>query len=356
MKRERFLSLLLVVLFAFMLPATACNQNSEDSVATRTIVDMSGRSVEVPVKVERVFMDWAQGTLHMMTLGALDKVLAVRTAFEGEIFTWARLIDPNFDIVPKDDDPFTNIEALLVYEPDVVFTLYEDDAKNYESVGIPAVVVTFADYDQFRQGMQIIGDVLGEEYAAKAKRYNDFCTSNIPMVNERLADIGESDKKLIHYVVGRADSALFTRGYDQIEATWIEMAGGRYAARAFMDHSVELSLEQVLDFDPDIIFVGGHQQAASYKILFADPILSEMRAVKSGEVYRMPQGIFPWSEMGPEACMQIVFAAKTLYPDRFADVDIAQMAKGFYRDFIGREVSDEYIAMMLQGRLTPDGE
>jgi len=317
---------------------------------------MKGRTVTIPKTVNKVFMDWAQGTLHMMTLGALDKVLAVRTAFEGEIFYWARTVYPNFDIVPKDDAPFTNIEALLGYTPDLVFTLDENDAKNYESVGIPAVVVTFNDYDQFKQAMGIIGEVLGGEYAAKATMFTDFFNMNIKLVTERLSDVKDTDRKLVHYVRGNANSAFITHGYDQIESTWVELAGGRYAAHEFMGRAIELSVEKLLELDPDIIVVGGHQQAASFKLLMNDTNLSGMRAIQNGYVYRIPQGIFPWSEMGPEASMQMVWAAKTLFPDRFKDIDIAKMAKKFYRDFLGADVSDEIIAQMQAGKLTPTGD
>jgi iron complex transport system substrate-binding protein len=87
-----------------------------------------------------------------------------------------------------------------------------------------------------------------------------------------------------------------------------------------------------------------------------DSTFSEMRAIRSGQVFRMPQGIFPWSEMGPEASMHMVWVAKLLFPDRFEDIDIAQMTKSFYLDFLRADVSDEIIAQMQAGKLTPIGD
>jgi iron complex transport system substrate-binding protein len=334
------------------LSLTACTQSSNDGNETREVVDISGNIVTIPVSVERVFMDWAQGTLHMFTLGAIEKVLAVRPAFDGEIFYWARTIYPNFDVVPRNNDPFENIEALLALQPDVVIAINENRMAEFEAVGIPAVLVNFLDYDNFMKSIQIIGDVLGGEYIATARRYNEFFKNNIALVTERLADVSYNDMELVHLVFGRADNALTTQGGDQIEAYWVQLGGGRYAAHDLIGRSITLSVETLLAYDPDVLFVGGHQQAASYSILMNDPILSEMRAVQNGRVYRIPQGIFPWSEMGPEASMQMVWTAKTLFPDRFSDVDLSIMAKGFYRDFLGVEVSDTLILQMQEGRLT----
>lgn len=353
---KRFLCCLKVIVLVCVL-FSACKQNrSSASEDSRDIVDMKGRTVTIPKTVDKVFMDWAQGTLHMMTLGALDKVVAVRTAFEGEIFTWARTIYPNFDVVQKDDAPFMNIEALLAYEPDVIFSLSDEDSRNYENIGIPVVVVTFADYDEFKQAMRIIGDVLGGEYAIKATKFVDFFNANIALVSERLVDVDNADKKVIHYIQGRAETALRTQGYGGIESTWVELAGGKYAANDLIGRSIDISKEKFLQLDPDIILIGGHQQASSLQALMNDSTFSEMRAIRNGQVFRMPQGIFPWSEMGPEASMHMVWVAKLLFPDRFEDIDIAQMAKGFYLDFLGADISDEIIAQMQAGKLTPTGD
>ena len=77
----------------------------------------------------------------------------------------------------------------------------------------------------------------------------------------------------------------------------------------------------MLDVDPDIVIIGAQNQADVYDQLMVDPVLAGMSAVKNGTVYRAPQGIFPWCRNGPEAAIQMVWAAKLLHPAEFADVD-----------------------------------
>ena len=360
------------LLCALMVAALACSLlsacgsdrsgNGGSDGDARSIIDIKGRTVVVPEIVNKVFVDWAQGGTLLMTLGAADKFAVVSTRwFNDSDMAWSNIICPALAEIPRDLEPYSNLEALLAYEPDVVITSETGDyfkAEDYEGVGFPTVCVNFTDYDSFKQSMTVIGNVLGGEYAAKAARYNDFLDSNIALVTERLAGIGDADKQSVYYIDSRTDSAYFTRGTGEIQETWIKLAGGKYATHALAggSGSIEMSKEKLLTLDPDVIIVGSQWQADAMKLLMSDDTLAELRAVKSGQVYRNPQGVFPWCKMGPEACMQMVWAAKLLYPDKFEDIDVAQMAKGFYLDFYGSELSNENIANILAGKLSPTGE
>jgi iron complex transport system substrate-binding protein len=282
LKMKRFVWCLVVVVLACFL-VTACGKSRGSNSGNRSIVDMSGRTVEIPENVNRVFVDWVQGTLHMMTLGALDKVVAVRTGFDGEIFTWARAIYPNFDIVTRDDAPFSNLEALLAYEPDVVFTIEQGDFKSddYERVGIPAIVVRFEDYDTFRQSITIIGNVLGGKYAVKAEKFNAFFSGNESLVKERLLNINADEKKLVHLVDGRIDDALRTVGRDQVEAAWIKTAGANFAAEEFTGRAIDITEEKFLQLNPDIILIGAQYQASAMRWLMSNATLRHLDAVKN---------------------------------------------------------------------------
>jgi iron complex transport system substrate-binding protein len=347
--------LMAIILVSFLL--TDCSKNRGSNSGTRTIVDMDGRTVKIPETVNKVFCGWFQGALHMMTLGAADKLVAVSQYFTGEGFPWAYEICSDLANITRDQAPFNNLEALLAYNPDVVFTLADEDImpEDYENVGITAVVVRFTDYDTFMRSIAIMGEVLGGEHAAKAARFSEFFTGNIEMVNERLADISETDEKLVHYVNSKVDNALFTKGRDQIEATWIKMAGGRFATEEYTG-TVELTEEKLLQLNPDIILCGDQNSASGKKWLLNNTTLKNLDAVKNNQVYRTPQGIFPWDKMAAEASMQMVWAAKLLHPNKFEDIDIAKMAQDFYLEFYGANVSDENIALILEGRQGPTGE
>jgi len=352
----------LIIIAAGCFMFTSCQANHSDNVNnTRNVTDMKGRKVSVPQTVNKIFVDWTQGATILMTLGASDKLVSVSAGFDTDDMSWARIICSDIANVPRNQAAFSNMEVILSYKPDVVITSEQGDffrVTDYERVGIPTVYVSFHDYDSFKESMIVVGNVLGDEkYIEKATKFNNFLDSNISMVTERLAGVSDADKKSVYYMDdSRTNFALYTVGRGEIQETWTEMSGGKFATKNLLGSKIEISKEKLLKIDPDIILVGSKNQHATMKMLMNDSTLSNLQAVKKNQVYRIPQGIFSWCKTGPESSMQMVWTAKLLYPDLFTDIDIAKMAKSLYLDFFGTDVSDENIGKILAGKLTPTGE
>ena len=53
--------------------------------------------------------------------------------------------------------------------------------------------------------------------------------------------------------------------------------------------------------------------------------------------------------------MQILWAAKTIQPEIFADIDVRAETKAFYKKFMNYELSDAEFEYILKG-LSPNGE
>jgi iron complex transport system substrate-binding protein len=188
-------------------------------------------------------------------------------------------------------------------------------------------------------------------------RYNDFLDGNIALVTSRLASVRDVDKRLVYYMDSRFDDAYHTVGVGEIQETWIKLAGGIFATEDLSGRNLLITAEKLLSIDPDIIFIGSgaYDPYITRQMLESDPALVNLKAVRNNDIVIMPKGIFAWCRTGPEFCMQMVWAAKFLYPDKFEDIDVVQMTKNFYRDFYGTNVSDENIAKILAGKMPPAG-
>ena len=330
------------------------SENEHDG--TRSITDLDGRTVTFNEDVNKVFVDWAQGLVILMTLDEIDKQAVVASYMdEGDTFAWASIICPDFLDVPRDSAPYSNVEALLNYEPDIVFTIEKSSISKYENVGIPAAYVEFTDYDKFQKSITLMAEVIGGDAPSVAKNYCDFMNGNIELVEERLADLPDDERPTVYYMDGRTDSCLITVGSGEIEETWIETAGGDFSTKEFSGRAIEMTKEKFLELDPDIILIGSQWQAAAKDLLLADETLSGLSAIQNNQVYRIPPGLFPWCKMGPEQSMQMVWAGKLLHPEYFEDIDIEDMARNFYKQFFDYDISDEYLDAILSGKLSPTG-
>jgi iron complex transport system substrate-binding protein len=355
-----FVKVISVIMACLMLCSffTACSKDfSKDSDETRRIVDMAGNTVNLPEKVNKVFVDWASGVTLITTLSATDKLVCAPKAFETDTFAWTRIICPAIDSVKKDDDAYTNLEAVLNYEPDLVITKSTDNIETYKKLGMAAIYVDFNNNESFKESLKIVGKALGESEYKVAEKYCEYFDANYKIVTDRLSKIDPKSKQTVYYVDSRFVDPYHSVGRGEIQEEWITAAGGILATAAeFEGRNLEINAEKILEINPDIIMIGAQNQAEVYDLLINNPVLCGLDAVKNKKVYRIPQGLFPWCRTGPEAAIQMIWAAKLLYPTEFEDIDIKTVAKKFYKDFYNSDVSNETLDGILSGRICPTGK
>ncbi|MDD2620901.1 MAG: ABC transporter substrate-binding protein, partial [Syntrophomonadaceae bacterium] len=107
------------------------------------------------------------------------------------------------------------------------------------------------------------------------------------------------------------------------------------------------SLEQILLWNPDVILVN---DLGVVDYIMSNEQWAPLKAVKTKRVYQLPNGISRWGHTSsPETPMAILWTAKTIYPDKFADLDMLAETKRFYKQFFGLDLSDEVIEKILYG-------
>ena len=328
-----------------------------DSQSSTTVTDMAGREVIINGSVDRLHVDWASGITLAMTLGATDKLVAVPNAFHTDTFAWCRIICPSLENIVPDDAIYQNIEAVLNYEPQLVITQTKDNIELYERLGLTVIYVKFNDVASFKQSIMIVGTALGGVHLDRANDFCNYMDECYALVQERTAGVADEDRPSVYYVDSRFVDAYHTVGTGEIQESWILAAGGKLAtAPKFKGRNLEITAEEFLNIDPDIIVIGAQNQAQVFDLLMADPVLCELTAVKAGRVVRIPQGMFPWCRTGPESAMQPIWAGKLLHPELFEDISIIDIARNFYQRFYGTVLSDEQLTGILNGQLTPTAE
>jgi iron complex transport system substrate-binding protein len=114
----------------------------------------------------------------------------------------------------------------------------------------------------------------------------------------------------------------------------------------------EISLEQVIAWDPDIIVI----DTGNVSEILLDPHWQTIKAVRTGNVVLEPEGIFKWSRPNPEsAAIYSVWLAKTAYPERFADVNLEDTIRAFYQEFFNYNLNGEQLAGILHGSINGSG-
>lgn len=362
-KRKVLIALMLMVVL--MTSLVGCNSKTAEAPAPaptateRKVVDMTGVEVKLPAEVKTIANCWPSSNQIMITLGATAKQPAYFNVLKSQNFTWMQIVNPAIKDKPALGAGNTvTAEELLALNPDLVITANAKDAEAYRNAGLTAMCMMFNNYKGLRESVLKTGEAIGGEAAVKAQAYASYLDGNIKLVQERLADVKTDGRPTVYYLDGQSGKTPYsTGGSGTMQEEWITMAGGKLAtAEILQGMTKEITPEQLLKLDPDYIVVGGLNQAIAHEALMADTNLAGLKAIKNKHVYRIPQGTFQWDRFGSESALQVVWMAKTLYPDKFKDIDMKQMTIDFYKNYLGYELSSEYADAILAGKNGPTGK
>lgn len=338
---KKMLALLLSVMMTLML-FTACTAKNE-APATRTVVDMSGTEVTIPAQVNTYVESWFAHNAVDLMLNKAEGMLV--TCVNKNSQPWMYIVCPNFyKAVSTNFSADMNLEEIIAAKPDVVFGSNEKYRDMFTAVGIPFINCSFKTYDEMIRSVQLTAEVFGGEAVDIANRYTSYLKERLDWVAKRVEDIPEEKRTTVAH--GNSIYELNFDGANTIIDEWIKYAGGINAAAEGMTGNLQtISMEQVLQWDPDVLITGKPKNQVDQ--VMSDPAWANLKAVKNGRVYSNPKGVFAWDRYGVESALQPQWCAKLLYPGLFEDFDIAQELKNFYHTFFYYELSDQQAQMIL---------
>jgi iron complex transport system substrate-binding protein len=220
-----------------------------------------------------------------------------------------------------------------------------DDAKRLE---IPVVVLKYADcYDDISVGtiyeeIRLLGEVFGKQ--EKAEEIVALMNEQVELIRERTKDIADEDKPRVLYFGAPSyakdrGGAGYAFGTDTIESAFLEDIIN--AKNAYDGDNTELiSAERLLSIDPDVIILptysGYHPPSVMYNEEQFGKV-QELRALKDRRVYSLTAT--PIMDERLEFPINLMIAAKAIYPDRFEDIDLEEWIGNYFKERYG--VDDE---------------
>ncbi|MFH0727533.1 MAG: ABC transporter substrate-binding protein [Pseudomonadota bacterium] len=323
-------------------------------ITYRQLTDMVGRSMRVPVPLNRVALFGGPTGQIAIILGVTHRLCAVTNTMK--MSALVREMMPQIASLPgpRTVSGDINIESLLQSNPELVVAGSIDGGIVEKKTRIP---VAYLDdnmglgIDQLKKELRFYADVFQAE--ARAEKYIAFADRILSLVRSRTQDIPESER--VSVFQGDSTSHLVTLGGDTFMQERIEMAGCINSAQSVRTvgqrtglHSGlgEVSMEQVIAWSPDILVIN----AGSIDELKADSQWRAVKAVQTGRVYFQPAGIFIFNRPTAEsAVIYPLWLAATAYPDRFKDISVSTEVKNFYRDICDLAVSDAQVEKVLSG-------
>lgn len=282
---------------------------------------------------ERIVSGYYISTSACIALGLKDNLVAIEAqADKRPIY---KLAAPELIELPNVGTAKSfNLEACLSVKPDLVILSQKqkDSAKALEELGIKTIVVNPESHEEIEEMFKTIGEATGHEKEAQTliDRYENI----LDIVKEKASHI---DNKPVVYICGTG-SYLKTAPREMYQANLIELAGGINAGSAIEGGSrVEVSYEQLLSFNPDIIIVPTNSNANgtpdfTVDDILSDPILADISAVETKSVYQMPIGLESWDSPVPSGALGVLWMLHIIHPELCSETELKQIVNYFYKD------------------------
>ena len=353
MKKLRIISLCLSLLLLTACGAQAEPAPREDSEPLRTVTDASGRQVALPEEITSVVCVGVGALRYTTYLQAQDLVVGVeqgeQTATLAKPFSYFNR--DRFAALPVTGDNGTTYdEDILRLAPDVIVAYLDGDTADslYARTGIPVVTIPLNE-GMFDEAALTTLSLLGEVYHRedRAQELADYLLAAQADLDSRTRDVPEAEKPTV-YVAGVSYKGA--HGFEGTEAGYPPLAAihaRNLADRTGQSGPFSIDTEQVLQWDPDVIFLDWNGMGLVQENYAVNPgFYNSLSAVEAGRLYA--QISFRSSATNAELALADAYYAGTiLYPEQFAGIDPAEKFNEIFRVMLG--VEDAYSQYAAQG-------
>lgn len=292
---------------------------------TITFKDKLGREVNIRVPVRRaVFFETYELTA---ALGVWDRIVGIsRYAYKNDLML---AMKPDIaETIPSAGSGFdVNIETLLRFRPELVVTwaFNPESIQFMEEKGLKVIALYPESIDELYETMRLQGRLFGKEKKV------ELCIARMKkmfaFIGERCRKIPLQKRKKVIWLGGKQTTVSGSRG---INNDLIVLAGGVNPGAALMERSLDVSMERIVAWNPDVVFIWGSAKYGPKDILGSSQ-WRHVAAIREGRVYRAPK----WSTWSPRLAVVALWMAMKTYPDKFRDVNFDKTADDFYRAVYG---------------------
>lgn len=290
--------------------------------ATRQFIDDAGRKVAIPSNVKRVYTAGPPASILVFAL-APEKLLGWTTPFRAaeRPYVPKKYADlPTLGRLTGRGNT-ANVEVVLAARPDLIIdygsirpTFASLADRVQDQTGIPYILLDGA-FDGIPESLRRVGDIVGE--SARGEEWAGYAKGMLDDVGARVAKIPAAERVRVYY--GRGPSGLVTGLAGSINVESLERIGAvNVAAELGRGGLVQVSIEQVLDWNPDVIAT---TDPNFYAVVADTPLWSALPAVRKRRVYLSPALPFGWIDFPPSLnrLLGLYWLGKVVYPERFPE-------------------------------------
>jgi iron complex transport system substrate-binding protein len=302
LRKSLFLTLLLALLL------TACGSANAPS-GNLTFTDSLGREVKLEAPAERVVSLAPSNTEILFALGAGPQVVG-----RDELSDYPEEAKSLSSVGGSMGD--FNTEAIVALEPDLVIAAGLNPPELVSSLEALGLTVYYLEnpktLEELYVNLETVARLTGHE--KEAADLVASLRSRVAAVDQKIA--GVTEKPLVFYELDATDPTKpWTSGPGTFIDQLIARAGGVNVGTELESEWAQISSEQLVASNPDIIVLGDAAYGTSPESVKARPGWDVLTAVKNDQIFTFDDNLV--SRPGPRLVDALEQLAKLLHPELF---------------------------------------
>jgi iron complex transport system substrate-binding protein len=289
--------------FIGLLALAACSRSADRAASSAPIdiVDDAGFAVRLDKPAARIISLIPSATETLVALGAREQLVG-RTRYDTDSAVAA------LPSVGGGIDP--SIETIISLQPDLVVS-WESDKRmvlreTLGRLGVPVFILRSQDTTDVLRGIERLGRLAGRDSAANAVASRVRAT-----LDSVRATAAARDHPRVMYVA--YDQPPMTAGRETFIGQLIGVAGGASVFDDLEQLWPNVSMEEVLRRDPDVLIVPVGEMTTPIDRLRDLPGWRDLRAVREGRVRTVPADLL--NRPGPRIAESAVLLLRAIHGD-----------------------------------------
>jgi iron complex transport system substrate-binding protein len=244
------------------------------------ITDFLGNPVEMQAYPKRIISLTPTNTEIVYTLGIEDRLVGVDT--------YSDYPEAAKSIAKVGDFNSPNVEQILALKPDLVLggnKLQRDAIEKIKALGVNIVATEATDYAGVFKSIELVGELTGAQQQASV------VIADMKAKEKTVLDaVAASPKRSAYYALSFGDMGNWSGGPGSFPYELIRMAGGATITDSAPVAWVNLTQEQLVSSDPDVILLDSSMGSDPAAFCNAESY-RDLKAVKNGQVFMVTSNL-----------------------------------------------------------------
>ena len=353
----KWMSIGLMIALALSMLLVGCDARTPketESQEKRIFTDSIGREIELPEKLSRIAPSGTLANIILFT-AAPDHLCGISQNFSK---TQLKLIDEKYDALPVmgkfyGKGPDFNLETVLAADTEVIAdfgeakkSTAEDMDSMMEQIKVPTVFIeaTFAAMPEtYRDIGRLIGDHERTDLLAA------YCEATLQLSDQAKEALSDDEQISVYWAMGELGLNTNARGSFHSELLdFVPLINVADVDAADRGGGSEVSMEQIIQWDPDYILIDTLQLKEE---MLKDPAWAALPAIQEGRYIVIPQVPYGFLADPPSVnrYVGLRWLGASFYPDIYTGDKVAEV-KEFFELFYGIKTDDATIDEILAGR------